>query len=282
MRDTQRDEKIAFAVLFAATVLVVLPVVLIVGLVLFRGLPALTPEFIFAMPRDGMRAGGIFPALVGTVYLTLGTALFAIPFGILAAIYLNEYAARNWLTRLIELAIINLAGVPSIVYGLFGLGLFVTFLGFGASILAGSLTLAIMTLPVIITSTREALNTVPNSFREVSFSLGASRWQTVRHTVLPNAIPGILTGTILGLSRAAGETAPILFTVAAFYLPRLPQSVYDQAMALPYHIYVLSTQVPGVSVRIQYGTVLVLVLLVCVLNLAAAYLRARFRKRKTW
>jgi phosphate transport system permease protein len=282
MRDTKRTEKIAFTVLLLATILVITPVVFIVALVLFRGLPALTPEFIFGMPREGMRAGGIFPAIVGTIYLTLGTAAFSIPFGILAAIYLNEYAAKNWLTRLIELAIINLAGVPSIVYGLFGLGLFVTFLNFGASILAGSLTLAIMTLPVIITSTREALNTVPNSFREVSFSLGASRWQTVRHVVLPNAIPGILTGTILGLSRAAGETAPILFTVAAFYLPRLPQSVYDQAMALPYHIYVLSTQVPNVSVTIQYGTVLVLVLMVFFLNIIAAYLRARFRKRKTW
>ena len=195
---------------------------------------------------------------------------------------MNEYAARNWLTRTIELAIINLAGVPSIVYGLFGLGLFVTFLKFGASILAGSLTLAIMTLPVIITATREALSAVPNSFREVSFSLGASRWQTVRHVVLPNAVPGILTGTILGLSRAAGETAPILFTVAAFYLPRLPQSIYDQAMALPYHIYVLSTQVPNVSVKIQYGTVLVLVGMVFHHEHARFWLRARLRKRKTW
>jgi phosphate transport system permease protein len=229
-----------------------------------------------------MRAGGIFPAIVGTLYLTLGTALFSIPLGILAAIYLNEYTERNWLTRVIEIAIINLAGVPSIVYGLFGLSLFVFFLGFGASLLAGSLTLAIMTLPVIITATREALCAVPRSFREVSFSLGASRWQTVRHVVLPNAIPGILTGTILGLSRAAGETAPILFTVAAFYLPHLPQSIYDQAMVLPYHIYVLSTQVPNVSVKIQYGTVLVLVLMVFILNVVAAYIRSRFRKRKTW
>lgn len=282
MMDTKQKEKIAFAILFLATILVVTPVALILALVLMRGIPALTPEFIFGMPREGMRAGGIFPAIVGTFFLVVGTAVFSIPFGILAAIYLNEYAGRNWLTRTIELAIINLAGVPSIVYGLFGLGLFVTFLGFGASILAGSLTLAIMTLPVIITATREALNAVPRSFREVSFSLGASRWQTVRHVVLPNAIPGILTGTILGLSRAAGETAPILFTVAAFYLPRLPQSVYDQAMALPYHIYVLSTQVPNVSVKIQYGTVLVLVGMVFILNLIASYIRAKFRKRKTW
>lgn len=280
--DTKQKEKIAFAILFLATILVVTPVALILALVLMWGIPALTPEFIFGMPREGMRAGGIFPAIVGTFFLVVGTAVFSIPFGILAAIYLNEYAGRNWLTRVIELAIINLAGVPSIVYGLFGLGLFVTFLGFGASILAGSLTLAIMTLPVIITATREALNAVPRSFREVSFSLGASRWQTVRHVVLPNAIPGILTGTILGLSRAAGETAPILFTVAAFYLPRLPQSIYDQAMVLPYHIYVLSTQVPNVSVKIQYGTVLVLVGMVFILNLIASYIRAKFRKRKTW
>ena len=280
--DSKQTEKIAFALLLSATVLVVTPVLLIMALVLLRGLPGMTLEFIFSAPRDGMRAGGIFPAIIGTIYLTFGTALFSIPLGILAAIYLNEYAQRNWLTRIIELAIINLAGVPSIVYGLFGLGLFVTFLSFGASILAGSLTLAIMTLPVIITATREALSAVPRSFREVSFSLGASRWQTVRHVVLPNAIPGIITGAILGLSRAAGETAPILFTVAAFYLPRLPQSVYDQAMALPYHIYVLSTQVPNVSESIQYGTVLVLVGMVFIMNILAAWLRARLRKRKTW
>jgi phosphate transport system permease protein len=280
--DARQKEKIASLILHLITIIIVTPVVLIFVLVLVRGLPALTPEFLFAMPRDGMRAGGIFPAIVGTIYLTLGTALFSIPLGILAAIYLNEYAQRNWLTRVVELAIINLAGVPSIVYGLFGLGLFVTFLQFGASILAGSLTLAIMTLPVIITATREALSVVPRSFREVSFSLGASRWQTVRHVVLPNAIPGIITGAILGLSRAAGETAPILFTVAAFYLPRLPRSVYDQAMTLPYHIYVLSTQVPNVSVKVQYGTVLVLVGMVFIMNILASWLRARLRKRKTW
>ncbi|MCU0641056.1 MAG: phosphate ABC transporter permease PstA [Candidatus Margulisbacteria bacterium] len=280
--DARQKEKIAALALLLITLFVVTPVVLIFILVLVRGLPALTPEFLLAMPRDGMRAGGIWPAIVGTIYLTLGTALFSIPLGILAAIYLNEYAQRNWLTRVIELAIINLAGVPSIVYGLFGLGLFVTFLNMGASILAGSLTLAIMTLPVIITATREALGAVPRSFREVSFSLGASRWQTVRHVVLPNSIPGIITGAILGLSRAAGETAPILFTVAAFYLPRLPKSVYDQAMVLPYHIYVLSTQVPNVSVKIQYGTVLVLVGMVFIMNILASWLRARLRKRKTW
>jgi phosphate transport system permease protein len=282
MFDPRAKEKIAFFVLRLATIFIVLPVVLIMVLVIWRGGAALTPSFLFDLPREGMRSGGIWPAIVGTIYLTLGTAIFAIPLGVLTAIYLNEYAPRNWLTRVIELAIINLAGVPSIVYGLFGLGLFVTFLQFGASLLAGSLTLAIMTLPVIITASREALSAVPRSFREVSFSLGASRWQTVRLVVLPNAIPGILTGAILGLSRAAGETAPILFTVAAFYLPRLPRSIYDQAMVLPYHIYVLSTQVPNVSVKIQYGTVLVLVGMVFVLNIIAAWFRSRLRKRKTW
>ncbi|MDI6731061.1 MAG: phosphate ABC transporter permease PstA [Candidatus Margulisbacteria bacterium] len=282
MIKSEQTEKLAFWLLLLATIIIILPVALVVILVLVKGVPAITPEFIFGMPRDGMRAGGVFPAIVGTLCLMLGTAVFSLPFGILAAIYLNEYSQKNWLSRIIELAIINLAGVPSIVYGLFGLGLFVTFLQFGASILAGSLTLAIMTLPVIITATREALNTVPKAFREVSFSLGASCWQTVRYAVLPNAIPGIITGSILGLSRAAGETAPILFTVAAFYLPSLPQSVYDQVMALPYHIYVLSTQVPNVSEKIQYGTVLVLVGMIFVMNIIAAYFRTKLRKRKTW
>ncbi|MBU0671873.1 MAG: phosphate ABC transporter permease PstA [Candidatus Margulisbacteria bacterium] len=282
MLNPRTIQKIVFALFGIATVVIIVPVAIVFLIILFNGLQALTPEFLFSMPRMGMRAGGIFPAIVGTLYLIIGTAVFSLPFGIFAAIYLTEYAADNWLKRLVEVAIVNLAGVPSIVYGLFGLGLFVIFLNMGASILAGSLTLAIMTLPVIITASREALNAVPRSFREVSYSLGASRWQTVRKVVLPNAVPGIMTGTILGLSRAAGETAPILFTVAAFYLPRLPQSISDQVMALPYHIYVLSTQVPNVSVKIQYGTILVLVLLVFIMNISAAYIRARFRKRKLW
>jgi phosphate transport system permease protein len=282
MLNPKRAQKIVFFLLAAATLLIVLPVAAIFIIILFNGLQALTPEFIFSMPRMGMRAGGIFPAIVGTFYLVLGTALFSLPLGILAAVYLTEYATDNWFKRLIEVAIVNLAGVPSIVYGLFGLGIFVIFLKLGASIIAGSLTLSIMTLPVIITASKEALNSVPQSFRDVSYSLGATRWQTVARVVLPNAVPGILTGTILGLSRAAGETAPILFTVAAFYLPRLPRSVFDQVMALPYHIYVLSTQVPNVSVKIQYGTILVLVLLVFVMNISAAIIRARFRRKKKW
>ncbi len=282
MKDAKLIQRITFFLMGLSTVLIVVPVILIFLLILINGLPAINFEFIFGMPRMGMRAGGIFPAIVGTLYLIIGTAVFSLPLGILAAVYLTEYSTDNWMKRLVEIAIVNLAGVPSIVYGLFGLGLFVLFLNLGASILAGSLTLAIMTLPVIITASKEALNSVPKSFREVSYSLGASKWQTVSRVVLPNAIPGIMTGTILGLSRAAGETAPILFTVAAFYLPALPSSAFDQAMALPYHIYVLSTQVPNIPPEIQYGTILVLVVIVFAMNITAAYIRGRFRKKKLW
>jgi len=275
-------EKFAFTFLFLSTLLIIVPVFLILAMIIKGGFQAVSWEFLSAYPRLGMRAGGIFPAILGTVYLVLGTLVFSLPVGILAAIYLSEYAKDYGFRRVIEVAIVNLAGVPSVVYGLFGLGLFVIFLKFGASILAGSLTLAIMSLPVIITASREALGTVPQSFREVSLALGATKWQTVRRAVLPNALPGILTGTILALSRAAGETAPILFTVAAFYLPRLPRSIFDQCMALPYHLYVISTQVPNVTLSIQYGTALVLILLVLSMNIVAVVIRARFRKRKLW
>ena len=280
--DPNVEEKIVFFFLFLSTLVIVTPVILVFAVILARGSSVLNWEFLTAMPRMGMRAGGIFPAIVGTFYLVAGTLIFALPIGIFSAIYLSEYSKRNLLTRMIELAIVNLAGVPSVVYGLFGLGLFVAFLRFGASILAGSLTLAVMVLPVIITASREALQSVPKSFREVSYSLGATRWQTIRHAVLPNALPGILTGAILSLSRAAGETAPILFTVAAFYLPRLPKSVFDQAMALPYHLYVLSTQVPDVRLELQYGTALVLVGLIVIANLIAVVIRSYFRTRKQW
>ena len=282
MRNTQRSQKIAFFFLFLATLLIVLPVGLIVVIIVQKGMPAINWQFLSDIPRQGMHAGGIFPAIVGTFYLVLGAIIFALPIGLLAAIYLSEYAKDNLLNRIIKLAIINLSGVPSVVYGLFGLALFVVFLKFGASILSGSLTLGIMILPIIITTSREALESVPQSFREVSLSLGASKWQTIRYIVLPNAIPGILTGTILGLGRAAGETAPILFTVAAFYLPRLPKSIFDQAMALPYHLYVISTQVPNVDEKIRYGTALVLLFLVLVMNLVAIIIRYNFRKKKKW
>ncbi|MDD5020480.1 MAG: phosphate ABC transporter permease PstA [Candidatus Omnitrophica bacterium] len=282
MRNPRRTEKIAFFFLLLATLLIVVPVGLIVVIIIQKGLPAINWQFLSDMPRQGMRAGGIFPAIVGTIYLVAGAIIFALPIGLLAAIYLSEYSRENLLTRFIKLAIVNLAGVPSVVYGLFGLALFVVFFRFGASILSGSLTLGIMILPIIITASREALESVPSSFREVSLSLGASRWQTIRHIVLPNAIPGILTGTILGLGRAAGETAPILFTVAAFYLPQLPHSIFDQAMALPYHLYVISTQVPNVDEKIRYGTAFVLLALVLVMNLIAIVIRTRFRKKKKW
>lgn len=282
MRNPYKTQKIAFFLLFLATLLIIMPVGLIIFIIIQKGLPAINWQFLSDMPRQGMRAGGILPAIVGTIYLVTGAIIFALPIGLFASIYLSEYSKDSMLTRLIKLAIVNLAGVPSVVYGLFGLALFVVFFKFGASILSGSLTLGIMILPVIITASREALESVPHSFREVSLSLGASRWQTIRHIVLPNAIPGILTGTILGLGRAAGETAPILFTVAAFYLPRLPDSIFAQAMALPYHLYVISTQVPNVDEKIRYGTALVLLALVLVMNLVAIIIRYKFRKRKKW
>ena len=275
-------QRLGFSLLTLMTLLTVVPIVAVVIYILFLGAPAISGEFIVGFPREGMRAGGIWPAIVGTFYLTLGTAVFAVPLGIGAAIYLSEYAPENRWTRLIRIAIINLAGIPSVVYGLFGLGLFVLFLNFGTSILAGSLTLSIMTLPVIISTTEEALRAVPQSFRTVSISLGATQWQTIRRIVLPQALPGMLTGIILGLERAAGETAPILFTVAAFFLPRLPNSPLDATMALPYHLFVISTQVPGMPIKIQYGTALVLIAFVLSMNAVATTIRSRARARRQW
>ncbi len=278
----QLTQRIAFALISLAAALVIVPILYIVALVVVQGISAINWEFISGYPRDGMKAGGLWPAIVGTLLLTLGTAIISVPIGVGAAIYLAEYSEDNTLTRAIRIAIINLAGIPSVVYGLFGLGLFVLFLDFGTSILAGSLTLGIMTLPIIISTAEEALRAVPRSFRVVSASLGATHWQTTRRVVLPQALPGILTGVILGLERAAGETAPILFTVAAFFLPRLPGSIFDQTMALPYHLFVISTQVPGMPIRIQYGTALVLLVFVLSMNLAATMIRSRYRKRRQW
>ncbi len=277
-----RMQRIGYAVLGLCALLVIVPILLVVGAILINGIGAIRWEFLTAMPRDGMKAGGILPAIVGTLILTLGTALVAIPVGVGGAVYLSEYSRDTWLTRAIRLAIINLAGIPSVVYGLFGLGMFVLFLRFGTSILAGALTLAIMTRPVSISAAEEALRSVPVEFRTVNASLGGTRWQGIRQIVLPQALPGIITGVILGLLRAAGETAPILFTVAAFYLPRLPQSPFDQTMALPYHLYVISTQVPGMPLEIQYGTALVLLALVLSMNLAATLIRSYFRRRRQW
>jgi len=278
----QTSQKIAFALITLAAIVVVVPIVLVVLYIVVQGMGAISWEFLTGLPREGMREGGILPAIVGTVVLTLGTAVAAIPLGVGAAIYLAEYARDNWLTRAIRFAIINLAGIPSVVYGLFGLGLFVLFFRFGTSILAGSLTLGLLTLPVVISTAEEAILSVPQSFRVVSISLGATKWQTIRHQVLPHALPGIITGIILGLERAAGETAPILFTVAAFYLPRLPRSIFDQTMALPYHLYVISTQVPGMPIEIQYGTALVLLAFVLSMNSAATIIRSHFRRRRQW
>ena len=277
-----QQQQFGFSLLTLMMLLTVIPIVGVVIYILVLGTPAINWEFLTGFPREGMRAGGIWPAIVGTFYLTLGTSVFAVPFGVGAAIYLSEYAPDNRATQLIRIAIISLAGIPSVVYGLFGLGLFVLFLNFGTSILAGSLTLSIMTLPVIISTTEEALSAVPQAFRTVSISVGATKWQTIRRIVLPQALPGILTGVILGLERAAGETAPILFTVAAFFLPRLPNSPLDATMALPYHLYVISTQVPGMPIKIQYGTALVLLAFVLSMNLIATSIRSRARAKRQW
>lgn len=282
-RTAQRTkERVIYTLLTASAVVVVLPVLLILYFLISKGGPGLSWEFLTAPPRDNMTGGGIMPAIVGTLYLMTGTILFSLPVGVLCAVYLTEYSKRGPFVRAIRLAIVNLAGVPSIVFGLFGLGVFVMMLKLGVSILSGSLTLAILVLPVIITASEEALLTVPQSFRQASLALGATKWQTVRGVVLPNAIPGILTGVILGISRAAGETAPILFTVAAAYLPFLPKSVFDQVMALPYHLFYLSTQVPDAPPKLQWGTALVLLIIVLGMNLIATMIRLRFRRARKW
>jgi phosphate transport system permease protein len=275
-------QKLGFGALTIIAILTILPIIGTVLLIFIEGMPAISIDFLTEMPSDGMRSGGILPAILGTIFLTFLCTIFVVPLGVAAAIYLSEYAPDNRWTRSIRLAIINLAGIPSVVYGLFGLGIFVIAINFGTSIIAASMTLAIMTLPVIISTAEEALRSVPQSFRVVSISLGATQWQTIRRIVLPQALPGILTGVILGLERAAGETAPILFTGAAFYLPNLPTSPFDATMALPYHLYVISTQVPGMPDEIKYGTALVLLALVLGLNFLATIIRSRARARRLW
>ena len=264
------------------TLLLILPVTIILTMLIVKGGPMLSIDFLFTEPTHGMTAGGILPALVGTVWLVVVALLASVPFGVAAALYLSEYASDNWLTRIINLAIINLAGVPSIVHALFGVGAFVLFFRFGTSILAASLTLAVMTLPVVIVSTREALQAVPYAFREACWNMGATRWQTIRKVVLPNAISGILTGVILEVSRTAGETAPIMFTGAAFYLPFLPQSVYDQTMAMSLHLFVISTQVPEVPEGLPYGVALVLIAMVLSMNALSIAFRTYLRGKKKW
>ena len=264
------------------TVLLILPVVAILGVLIYKGGPILSIDFLLTEPRDGMTAGGILPALIGTVWLVAVALLASVPVGVAAALYLSEYASDNWLTRAINLAIINLAGVPSIVHALFGVGAFVLFFRFGTSILAASLTLAIMTLPVVIVAAKESLQAVPQAFREACWNMGATRWQTIRRVVLPNSISGILTGVILEVSRTAGETAPIMFTGAAFFLPFLPQSVFDQTMAMSLHLFVISTQVPGVPDALPYGVALVLISMVLAMNLISISFRMYLRSKKKW
>ena len=287
IRRKQRTETLAKWLFCGMAVSMIVPLLLIIGYLTMRAAPALNWEFLFDVPRRGMTEGGIWPAIVGTLYLVLISLAIAAPVGVLAAVYLNEYAKENWFNRLINLAVINLAGVPSIVHALFGLGAFVYAARFGYSIQSAALTLAIMTLPVIIASTRESLASVPRSFREACWNVGATRWQTIRAVVLPNSISGILTGVILQVSRTAGETAPIMFTGAVFYksVERgdwLPYRLGDQCMALAMHLYTLATQVPNVKEALPFATAVVLLGCVLLVNASAIVLRSILRSRKKW
>ncbi len=278
----QRKQKLFQLLFMMMTLLLILPVMIILGMLIYKGGGIISVDFLFSNPTDGMTAGGIFPAIFGTIWLVAVALLVSVPVGVAAAIYLSEYAPDNWLTRLINLAIINLAGVPSIVHALFGVGAFVIFFGFGTSILAASLTLAIMTLPVVIVASRESLQAVPQAFRVACWNMGATRWQTIRRVVLPNAVSGILTGVILEVSRTTGETAPIMFTGAVFFLPFLPQGVFDQTMALSLHLFVVSTQVPGVPENLPYGVALVLIGMVLAMNSISIAFRMHLRGKKKW
>jgi phosphate transport system permease protein len=277
----QLKQKIAFSIFGMMSFIVVAILVIILGFIVIRGIGVINWEFLTAMPKDGMTKGGIFPAIVGTGCLVLGSMIFAFPIGVLSGIYINEYLTENWLKKFIRMMTNNLAGVPSIVFGLFGMALFVNYLKFGDSILAGSLTLGLLALPVVIRLTEEALKTVDNNLRLGSYALGATKIQTIQKVVLPVAFPNILTGLILSIGRVSGETAPILFTVAAYFLPRLPHSISDQVMALPYHLYVLATSGTNMeqSRPMAYGTALVLVSIVLIINVTASLLRRRMQKK---
>lgn len=281
VRTARAVEAAAKLITGAAAFAVIGIVVFVIGYILYRGVGSISWEFLSDRPRNNMTEGGIWPALYGTMLLTFYTALFALPVGVMAGIYLAEYAKKGRLTRIVRLAIANMAGVPSIVYGLFGLAVFVLAMGLNRSVLAGSLTLACLTLPVIITATEEALNQVPRDLRQASLALGATRLSTIVRVVLPAAAPGIVTGSILGLSRAAGETAPILVTAVAFYAP-VPKTALEPTMALPYHLYIMATQAPTPAPHIVWGTALVLVAGVSLINVAAATWRARQRRRIRW
>jgi len=280
----RRKQRLVKTLFLMMTVMLIVPVLIIMTVLVVKGGSVISFDFLFSEPRDDMTGGGIFPALIGTVWLVAVALLASVPLGVAAAIYLSEYAPDNWFTRAINLAIINLAGVPSIVHALFGVGAFVLFFGFGTSILAASLTLAVMTLPVVIVATRESLQSVPQAFREACWNMGATRWQTIRRVVLPNSISGILTGVILEVSRTAGETAPIMFTGAAFFLPFLPESVHDQTMAMSLHLYVISTQVPlpEHAQNLPYGVALVLIAMVLAMNALSIAFRMWLRGKKKW
>uniref|UniRef100_I2PYR8 Phosphate transport system permease protein PstA n=1 Tax=Desulfovibrio sp. U5L TaxID=596152 RepID=I2PYR8_9BACT len=277
-----RTQKIMWGVFGLSSLVNMAALLLICGFLLIKGLPAISWSFLTEMPRDSMTAGGILPCILGTIYLSLGTMAVAFPLGVASAVYLNEYASPGRTLRLIRLGINNLAGVPSVVFGLFGLAFFVTFFGLGVSLLSGILTLSILVLPVIIGTAEEALKAVPQTYREASLGLGATKWQTIRLVVLPAAMPGMLTGAILGLSRVAGETAAIMFTAAVFFTPYLPTNLTDSVMALPYHIYVLATAGTDIDKTrpLQYGTALVLIVLVLGMNLGAILYRAKLQKRR--
>lgn len=286
-RRKRLTESVMRVFLLVVTSVMIIPLLLIIGYLLYKAIPVLSFEFLFSNPRDNMRAGGIWAPFLGTIYLVLVSLLVSAPIGVFAAVYLNEYARESWFTRITNLAVVNLAGVPSIVHALFGVGAFVLFAGLGESILAASLTLAIMTLPVIIASTTEALKAVPMPFREACWNLGATRWQTIRRIVIPNSISGILTGVILQVSRAAGETAPIMFTGAVFYKAiaegdLFAYNIMEQCMALSLHLFTISTQVPDVTEGTPHGTAVVLVGSVLLVNAAAIILRVYLRTRKKW
>lgn len=286
-RNSLLTEKIAKFIFLLMTLTMVLPLLLIVGFLFYKAWPALSIDFVLELPKNGMREGGVWPAFLGTLYLVLISLIIAAPIGVMAAIYLNEYAKENWFTRIINLAVINLAGVPSIVHALFGLGAFVLAAGLGRSVLAASLTLAVMTLPVIIASTKEALSAVPMTFRQASWNMGVSRWQTIRGIVLPNSISGILTGIILQVSRAAGETAPIMFTGVVFYKAvekgdLLAYGLLDQCMALAMHLYTISTQVPGVPDAVPFATAVLLLGVVLLVNALSIGLRIYLRTHRKW
>ena len=276
----QISQQVAFGLLVIATAIVVVPVIVIILQIIITGGGAITWDFLTQPPTQAGKAGGIFPAILGTFYLMLGTIIVALPLGVLAGVYLSEYARDNWFTRTVNMAIVNLAGVPSVVYGLFGLGVFVLMFHFGMSLLSASLTLACQALAMTVTTSREAILAVPREYREGSLAVGSTKWQTIRHIVLPQAMPGIITGAVLAMSRAAGETAPILVVGAAFFLPALPQSPFDQFMALPYHLYTVAAHIPGMPKTTIWGVALVLLVVVLSFNVLATIIRLRARKRR--